>query len=158
MRRLTGRAKLLLAMTIGALALTPTALAAGPVVANGGGIGTVDGVTPFSHFGFGVTFGGGSVQGNFNCLMAGNAAFPGFEPLMKVSGAVTAGAANPALGTASFDGAGTLNLGPSGRMPATFHVDVREGGPGVGILHLTVLSPLFPVPPERVLHGSISIH
>jgi len=143
---------------VAALAYAPAAVAAGPVVANGGGIGTLDGVTPFSHFGFGVTFSGGSVQGQFNCLMAGNAAFPGFEPLMKVSGAVTSGTVNAALGTAAFDGSGTLNLGPSGRMPATFHVEVREGGPGVGTLHLTVLSPPFPVPPEHVLHGYISIH
>jgi hypothetical protein len=90
--------------------------------------------------------------------MAGNAAFPGFEPLMKVSGAVTGGTVNAALGTAAFDGSGTLNLGPSGSMPATFHVDVRAGGAGVGILHLTVLTPFFPVPPERVLHGYISVH
>ena len=158
MRRLTMRCKLLLAVIAGAFVVAPTALAAGPVIANGGGIGTVDGVTPFSHFGFGVTFTDSSVSGEFNCLMAGNAAFPGFEPLMKVSGAVTAGTVNPTLGTATFDGSGTLNLGPSGSMPATFHVDVREGGAGVGILHLTVLTPFFPVPAERVLHGSISIH
>ena len=157
MRRLTMRCKLLLAVVAGALVAAPTALAAGPVIANGGGIGTVDGVTPFSHFGFGVTF-SSSVRGEFNCLMAGNAAFPGFEPLMKVSGAVTGGVVNATLGTAAFDGSGTLNLGPSGSMPATFHVDVRAGGAGVGILHLTVLTPLFPVPAERVLHGYISIH
>jgi hypothetical protein len=149
---------LTLVAIVAALACAPTAVAAGPVVANGGGIGTLDGVTPFSHFGFGVTLSGGLVQGQFNCLMAGNAAFPGFEPLMKVSGAVTSGTVNAALGTASFDGSGTLNLGPSGRMPATFHVDVREGGAGVGTLHLTVLSPPFPVPPEHVLQGYISIH
>jgi hypothetical protein len=158
MRYVTGRRQLLLVLATAALAFAPSALAAGPVVANGGGIGTLDGVTPFSHFGFGVTFSGGSVNGDFNCLMAGNAAFVGFEPLMKVSGTVTAGTVNPVLGTASFDGAGALNLGPTGRMAATFHVDVREGGPGVGTLHLTVLSPPFPVPPERVLHGYISVH
>jgi hypothetical protein len=125
--------------------------------ANGGGIGTIDGVTPFSHFGFGVEV-AGTVEGQFNCLMAGNAAFGGFEPLMKVSGTIDAGAVNPALSTAEFFGSGTLNLGPSGQMAATFFVSVTEGGPGVGTLQLTVLSPPFPVPLEHVLHGSISIH
>ena len=141
-----------------AVLIAPAALATAPVVANGGGNGTVDGTTPFSHFGFAVTFAGDSVRGEFNCLMAGNAAFPGFEPLMKVSGAVTGGTVDPASGTAVFTGSGTLNLGPSGRMPAEFVVRVREGGAGVGKLHLTVVVPPFPVPEETVLSGRISIH
>jgi hypothetical protein len=119
----------------------------------------VDGVTPFSQFGFGVRFGAaGAASGSFNCLMAGSSAFPGFEPLMKVSGSVTGGSVDVAAGTASFTGSGTLNLGPSGRMDALFLVSVREGGPGVGKLHLTVLAPFFPVPEETVLTGEISIH
>jgi hypothetical protein len=141
-----------------ALAASGTASAASPI-ANGGGRGTVDGVTPFSQFGFGVRFGAaGAASGSFNCLMAGSSAFPGFEPLMKVSGNVTGGSVNVAAGTASFTGSGTLNLGPSGRMDALFLVGVREGGPGVGKLHLTVLAPFFPVPEETVLTGQISIH
>jgi hypothetical protein len=139
------------------LAATGHASAASPV-ANGGGRGTVDGVTPFSQFGFGVRFGAaGAASGSFNCLMAGSSAFPGFEPLMKVSGSVTGGSVDVTSGTASFTGSGTLNLGPSGRMGALFLVDVRKGGAGVGKLHLTVLAPFFPVPPETVLTGRISI-
>jgi hypothetical protein len=127
--------------------------------ANGGGRGTVDGVTPFSQFGFGVKFGAaGAANGSFNCLMAGASALPGFEPLMKVSGTVTGGSVDSAAATASFTGSGTLNLGPSGRMDALFLVSIREGGPGIGKLHLTVLAPFFPVPEETVLNGQISIH
>lgn len=152
MRRLAA-----VAVAVVALAASGEAFAASPI-ANGGGRGTVDGVTPFSQFGFGVRFdGAGAASGSFNCLMAGSSAFPGFEPLMKVSGSVTAGSVDAAAGTASFTGSGTLNLGPSGRMDALFLVDVREGGPGVGKLHLTVLVPFFPVPPETVLAGQISI-
>jgi hypothetical protein len=141
-----------------ALAASGPASAASPI-ANGGGRGTIDGVTPFSQFGFVVRFdGAGAASGSFNCLMAGSSAFPGFEPLMKVSGSVTGGGVDAAAGTASFTGSGTLNLGPSGRMEAIFLVSVSKGGPGVGKLHLTVLAPFFPVPEETVLTGQISIH
>ncbi|HEV2712198.1 MAG TPA: hypothetical protein VGU26_03805 [Gaiellaceae bacterium] len=137
----------LAALIIGVVALAAVgqASAAAPI-ANGGGRGTVDGVTPFSQFGFGVRFGAAGASGSFNCLMAGSSAFPGFEPLMKVSGRVTAGAIDVAAGTASFTGTGTLNVGPSGHMDALFLVGVREGGPGVGKLHLTVLAPVLPGP------------
>jgi hypothetical protein len=141
-----------------ALAASGPASAASPV-ASGGGRGTIDGVAPFSQFGFAVRFdGAGAAGGAFNCLMAGSSAFPGFEPLMKVSGRVTSGSVDAAAGTASFTGSGTLNLGPSGRMDALFLVSVHEGGPGVGKLHLTVVDPFFPVPEETVLTGQISIH
>jgi hypothetical protein len=141
-----------------ALAASGPASAESPV-ANGGGRGTIDGVTPFSQFGFAVRFdGAGAASGSFNCLMAGSSAFPGFEPLMKVSGSVTRGTLDAAAGTASFTGSGTLNLGPSGPMEALFLVSVSKGGPGVGKLHLTVLAPFFPVPEETVLTGQISIH
>jgi hypothetical protein len=150
---------------LGAITAAVIALAAGgeafaaPPIASGGGRGTVDGITPFSQFGFGVRFGAaGAASGSFNCLMAGSSVFAGFEPLMKVSGSVTGGSVNVTDGTASFTGSGTLNLGPSGRMDALFLVGVREGGPGVGKLHLTVLAPFFPVPEETVLTGQISIH
>lgn len=156
MRRLAA----VIIIAVVALAASGEASAASPSpIANGGGRGSVDGVTPFSQFGFGVRFGAaGAASGSFNCLMAGSSAFPGFEPLMKVSGSVTGGSVDVAAGTASFTGSGTLNLGPSGRMDALFLVSVREGGPGVGKLHLTVLAPPFPVPEETVLTGEISIH
>ena len=156
MRRLAA----VIIIAVVALAASGEASAASPSpIANGGGRGSVDGVTPFSQFGFGVRFGAaGAASGSFNCLMAGSSAFPGFEPLMKVSGSITGGSVDVAAGTASFTGSGTLNLGPSGRMDALFLVSVREGGPGVGKLHLTVLAPFFPVPEETVLTGGISIH
>ena len=155
MRRLAA----VIIIAVVALAASGEASAASPTIATGGGRGSVDGVTPFSQFGFGVRFGAaGTASGSFNCLMAGSSAFPGFEPLMKVSGSVTGGSVDVAAGTASFTGSGTLNLGPSGRMDALFLVSVREGGPGVGKLHLTVLAPPFPVPEETVLTGEISIH
>jgi hypothetical protein len=155
MRRLAA----VIIIAVVALAASGEASAASPTIADGGGRGSVDGVTPFSQFGFGVRFGAaGAASGSFNCLMAGSSAFPGFEPLMKVSGSVTGGSVDVAAGTASFTGSGTLNLGPSGRMDALFLVSVREGGPGVGKLHLTVLAPPFPVPEETVLTGEISIH
>jgi hypothetical protein len=148
---------LLGAVAVMALAVAGPALAT--PTANGGGRGTVDGVTPFSQFGFGVTFGAaGAASGSFTCLMAGASAFPGFEPLMKVTGSVTGGSVDTAAGTASFTGSGTLNLGPGGRMDALFVVSVHEGGPGVGKLQLTVLVPDFPLPEETVLNGRISIH
>ena len=156
MRRLA--AVIIIAVVALAASGEASAASASPI-ANGGGRGSVDGVTPFSQFGFGVRFGtAGAASGSFNCLMAGSSAFPGFEPLMKVSGSVTGGSVDVAAGTASFTGSGTLNLGPSGRMDALFLVSVREGGPGVGKLHLTVLAPFFPVPEETVLTGQISIH
>ncbi|HEX9378333.1 MAG TPA: hypothetical protein VF872_01965 [Gaiellaceae bacterium] len=153
--------KRLLILLLLVVILVPShAVAAGSVQVNGGGRGTVDGgVTPFSQFGFGVSIAtGGSAQGHFTCLMAGSSVFAGFEPLMKVDGEVRSGSASLAAGTAAFSGSGTLNLGPSGRMPAVFHVEVTEGGPGVGTFRLTVTTPDFPLPTETVLHGRITIH
>jgi hypothetical protein len=136
--------------------LVPAAAAAGPAVANGGGHGT-DGIRPFSQFGFGVTRSAdGSVQGHFNCLMAGATQFPGFT-LMAVRGQVTS--ATIGSGSASFDGAGMFQTGNQGKSPATFHVDVTAGGAGVGTLHLTLLTPFFfDLPIEQVMDGQISIH
>jgi hypothetical protein len=145
-----------LAGVVAACALVPATAAAGPTVASGGGRGTVDG-TPFSQFGFSVTrFADGSVQGSFNCLMAGASQFPGFT-LMAVRGQV-ASAAMTASG-ASFSGAGMFQTGNQGKEPATFHVKVTAGGPGVGTLQLTLLTPfVFVLPTEKVLNGRISIH
>ena len=137
---------------VAAAAAAPAALAG---TANGGGRGTVDGATPFSDFGFGVSTDASGVLGHFNCLMAGSARFPGFT-LMAVRGDVTVAAI--ARGAASFDGVGMLQTGNQGKFPATFHVEVTAGGPGVGTLRLTLLTPfVFPMPTERVLVGRISI-
>jgi hypothetical protein len=145
-----------LAALAAACVLVPAAAAAGPSVANGGGHGT-DGIRPFSQFGFGVTRSAdGSVHGHFNCLMAGATRFPGFT-LMAVRGQVTSGTIGS--DSASFDGAGMLQTGNQGKFPATFHVDVTAGGPGVGTLHLTLLTPFFfDLPIEQVMNGQIRIH
>ena len=147
-----------LAGLVAACALVPAAQAAGPAVANGGGRGTDDGVHAFSQFGFNVTRSGdGSVAGHFNCLMAGSSRFPGFT-LMAVRGQVTS--ATISGGAASFDGVGMfLAPGVFDKSAATFHVEVTAGGPGVGTLHLTLLTPMFfDLPVEHVLHGQISMH
>jgi hypothetical protein len=143
-------AKLLFALVVAAFALAPAAFGA---TANGGGRGTIDGSTPFSDFGLNVTDARGGA-GSFNCLMAGSSQFPGFT-LMAVRGQVTA--ATMAAGAASFDGAGMFQTGNQGKQPATFHVEVTAGGPGVGTLRLTLLTPFFfPLPTEHVLVGQIS--
>jgi hypothetical protein len=139
-------------LALAALTLAPTALAG---TANGGGRGTVDGTTPFSDFGFGVIAGDAGVRGHFNCLMAGSSQFPGFT-LMAARGQVTD--AVIAGNATSFDGVGMFQTGNQGKSPATFHVDVTAGGPGVGTLRLTLLMPFFfPLPTERVLVGRIAI-
>src|SRR5436189_4175347 len=145
-----------LAALVAACALVPVASAAGPTVVTGGGRGTAEDRT-FSQFGFNVTRSAdGSVQGHFNCLMAGATQFPGFT-LMGVRGQVTS--ATIGSGSASFHGAGMLQTGNQGKSPATFHVDVTAGGPGVGTLHLTLLTPFFfDLPIEQVMDGQISIH
>jgi hypothetical protein len=146
-----------LAGLLAACALVPAATAATPAVVNGGGRGFAEGRT-FSQFGFNVTRSADdSVQGHFNCLMAGSSQFPGFT-LMAVRGQVT----HATIGgsTASFDGVGMfLAPGVFDKSAATFHVEVTAGGPGVGTLHLTLLTPFFfDLPVEHVLHGQISIH
>jgi hypothetical protein len=154
--------KRLVLLLIGvAVGLFPSsAAAADPIHVNGGGEGSLVG-TPFSHFGLGViVYPDGSARGHFECLMSGQTAFPGFEPLMAVEGQIQSGVATAGTNndTATLFGVGTLNLGPSGKMDATFMVNLTEGGPGEGILQLTVLTPPFPVPPETVSDGRISIH
>jgi hypothetical protein len=145
-----------LAGVAAACALIPAAEAADPTV-SGGGRGTVDSAHPFSQFGFSVTsFADGSAQGSFNCLMAGASQFPGFT-LMAVRGEVTSAAMTASR--ASFSGAGMFQTGNQGKAPATFHVEVTAGGPGVGTLQLTLLTPfVFVLPTEKVLDGQISIH
>jgi hypothetical protein len=144
------------AVLVVAWALGPAAAAASPAVANGGGRGTADGVHPFSQFGFSVSRSAdGSVHGDFNCLMAGASEFPGFT-LMAVRGQITNAAISGS--TATFVGAGMFQTGNQGKSPATFQVVVTEGGPGVGTLQLTLLTPfLFVLPTEHVLNGQISI-
>ena len=140
--------------------LAPRAFAAGPTaIAAGGGNGTFDGVNPGSHFGFNVIY-GASVRGHFECNMAGNAPFDGLH-LMAVEGTVTSGTANVVTRTATFAGTATLHV-DNAKSTIGFEVEIHEGGPLAGSLHLTVLgSPLGPVftfPLEHVLTGQISVH
>ncbi len=128
------------------------------MVLSGGGTGTFDGIHPGSQFGMGVVFRGGSVQGHFNCVMAGRSAVPGLR-LMKVDGQVTAGSANPAAGTATFSGIGTLHMN-NGKSQVLFTVDVTSGGPGTGTLKLTVDGPPvghLPLDLKHVATGRISV-
>jgi hypothetical protein len=148
--------RVVLAVLAGAVLAASPSAAAGAGVVNGGGRGTVDGVSPFSQFGFGVNLGvDGSVNGQFNCLMAGASEFPGFD-LMAVRGRVTSAVINGS--TATLDGAGMFQTGNQGKQPATFRAVVTAGGPGVGTLQLTLLTPfVFVLPTETVLNGTIRI-
>jgi hypothetical protein len=136
-----------------------TAVARAPLVVSGGGTGTFDGVHPGSQFGMGVVFRGASVQGHFNCVMAGRSAVAGLR-LMKVDGQVTAGSASLAAGTATLSGTGTLHMN-NAKSQVAFTVNVKRGGPGIGTLQLTVDGPpvgLFPMPVEHVVTGRIAVH
>lgn len=131
--------------------------AAAPSAANGGGRGTLDGVTAFSQFGFGVTLSAdGTARGHFNCLMAGASKQPGLN-LMAVRGQVKS--ATIGSSSATFSGIGTVNLGNQGRIEnQSFVVTVTKGGLGVGTLQLTLIAPLALVlPVEEVLNGHIDV-
>lgn len=130
--------------------------ASGPHSVNGGGHGTLDGQTAFSQFGLQVSLDAdGKVNGHFNCLMAGVSEFPGFD-LMAVRGQVTE--AEFEGDTASFSGSGMFQTGNQGKAPATFRVVVTQGGPGVGTLRLTLVTPFeFALPTEYVLNGAIHL-
>jgi hypothetical protein len=145
------------AMLAALVMIAPTAEAATSAGVSGGGRGTVDGATPFSQFGLEVTrHADGSVTGNFNCLMAGASEFPGFD-LMAVRGAVTD--AVFAADAVTFEGTGMFQTGNLGKSSATFRVVVTEGGPGVGTLQLTLLTPFeFVLPTEHVFDGQIDMH
>lgn len=136
-----------------------TAVAGAPVVVSGGGTGTFTGIRPGSQFGMGVVFRGGTVQGHFNCVMAGRSAVTGLR-LMKVAGQVTTGSADTKAGTATFGGTGTLHMNNATSQVA-FTVNVVRGGPGVGTLQLTINGPpvgLLPLDVEHVMTGQISMH
>jgi opacity protein-like surface antigen len=142
-----------------ACVLIPASAAAPVAVANGGGNGTFDGVTAGSHFGFGVQYGTGA-RGQFQCNMAGNSAFDGLRE-MGLEGTVSSGTVDVATGTATFSGNATLHV--NGKTSTIeFEVEIHEGGPLVGWLHLTVFNspfgPVFTFPLEHVLTGQISIH
>lgn len=148
--------RLFLVLVLVAATLPPAAVGNAPTSVNGGGRGTVDGVHAFSQFGFEVSKAAdGSVRGRFNCLMAGSSQFPGFT-LMAVRGQVSS--LSISGDTATFEGSGMFQTGNQGKSAATFRVVVSDGGPGVGTLQLTLLTPfLFVLPTERVLAGHIAV-
>ena len=100
-----------------------------------------DGDVDASHFGFAAVIAGdGSAQGDFTCLMAGNANFLGLR-VMAVQGPVTTGAPDGL----SFSGTATVKVlnafGPGVQSifrDIPFAVAVTPGGPGVATLQLTV--------------------
>jgi hypothetical protein len=150
--------RLLLVLVFLAAALPPAASGDAPVHVTGGGRGTVDGVSPFSQFGFEVSKAAdGTVRGNFNCLMAGSSRFDPFT-LMAVRGKVTSLLISG--DTATFEGTGMLQTGNLGKEPTTFRVVVTEGGPGEGTLQLTAFTTSLGtvvLPTEDVLNGHISV-
>jgi hypothetical protein len=150
--------RLVFVLVVLAAALPPAASGDPPVQVNGGGRGTVDGVNPFSQFGFQVSMAAdGSVRGNFNCLMAGSSRFDPFT-LMAVRGQVTSLSISGE--TAIFEGSGMLQTGNLGKEPTTFRVVVTGGGPGDGTLQLTAFTTSLgtvPLPTEDVLNGQISV-
>src|SRR5919201_1718606 len=119
--------RLVLALAAFAVAgvLAPVSPATSVAVVNGGGNGTFTGSAPGSHFGFGVVY-AGSVTGQFECNMAGNAPFGGLH-LMAVEGQATAGTVNVAAGAAPFRGPGALHI-HSQKMPVNFSLNVKESG------------------------------
>ena len=152
-----------------AIVLSPQPAAAQLVTArvNGGGTATFNGALDQvgiegSQFGMQVDiYADGSAQGNFKCLMAGRSAFPGFL-IMEVTGKVTAGVGDPALGWATFSGDAVLTTGNGNHYPTTFVVTVHAGGPGVGNLQLDGQSdgfvpPAWGFPLETVVSGGISV-
>jgi opacity protein-like surface antigen len=153
------RPALALALFVATLALMPASSAASVAVANGGGNGTFDGSTSGSHFGFGVRYGTGA-RGRFQCNMAGNSAFGGLRE-MGLEGTVTNGTVDVATGTATFSGTAILHVNGK-TSPIGFEVEIHEGGPLVGWLHLTVFNspfgPVFTFPLENVLTGQITVH
>ena len=133
-----------------------------------------DGDVDASHFGFAAVIAGdGSAQGDFTCLMAGNANFLGLR-LMAVQGPVTSGAQDGR----SFSGTATVKVlnafGPgvqSTFRDVPFVVAVTPGGAGVATLQLTVFGVFDGVPgdvapgnhnydlaKETLTTGQITIH
>lgn len=149
------RALVVLVVALAAL-FVPSAGAEAPIVVSGGGTGTFagdvdgDGDVDGSHFGFGATLRGGSIQGHFECQMAGNADFLGLK-LMAVEGRVEAGQASPRAGTAVLSGRATVNLA-NGVVFRNVPYEVRlsAGGPGVGRLELTVIGAFDGVPGDTL--------
>jgi len=166
----------LLVVVVGVVLLAPIATADGPVVVSGGGTGTFaadldgDGDIDGSHFGLGVVLAGGSVRGHFECQMAGNADILGL-PLMAVEGNASGGSANPGAGTAMLTGRATVNLANGTKFTnVEYTVQLRDGGPGVGGLKLTVIGAFdgvpgdavpgngnYDLPPETVATGHITV-
>jgi hypothetical protein len=166
---------LLAAMTM-TFVLATTAFAADGTSVQGGGTGTFgadldgDGNVDGSQFGMRVdVLGDGVARGHFLCLMAGRSQILGLS-LMSVEGRVKEGSLN-ADGSATFAGVGSVNLG-NGQIfrDVSFRVTAWPGGPGVGMMQLTVIGAFdgvpgdtnigngdYDLPNETVASGQIAI-
>lgn len=153
------------------------ALAQPFVQLTGGGTGTfaadvdADGDIDGSQFGLAVVLlDGGLARGHFECLMAGRSDILGLH-LMAVEGRVSAGVLNPD-GSITFGGTARVNLA-NGQIyrGVPYRVNVTPGGPGAGMLQLTVIGSFdgvpgdtepsngnYDLPPEVVASGHMSLH
>lgn len=147
---------LVVAMTT-ALLLPASASAAGLTTVIGGGTGSFgadldgDGNVDGSQFGLAVTIpGNGEATGRFLCLMAGRSQILGLS-VMSVQGEVTGGAFN-ADGSATFTGVATVNLG-NGQVfrGLSFSVTAWGGGPGLGMIQLSVIGAFDGVPGDTAI-------
>jgi len=146
------RSMVLVAATMTALLLSASASAASVTTVIGGGTGSFgadldgDGNVDGSQFALAVTIpGNGDATGRFLCLMAGRSQILGL-PVMSVQGEVTGGAFN-ADGSATFTGVSTVNLG-NGQIfrGLSFSVTAWAGGPGLGMMQLSVIGAFDGVP------------
>jgi hypothetical protein len=143
---------MVLVATMTTILLPTSASAAGLTTAIGGGTGSFgtdldgDGRVDGSQFGLAVTIlGGGRATGQFLCLMAGRSQILGLS-VMSVQGKVTGGATNTD-GSATFTGVATINLG-NGQIfrGVSFRVTAWAGGPGSGMMQLSVIGAFDGVP------------
>jgi hypothetical protein len=113
-----------------------------------------------------------SVEGHFVCAMWGKTDVLGL-PLMAVEGVVSSATMDLEKPIVTLRGVGTVDLGtgPSGFFTnVPFQVRIREGGPGIGSIKLTVIGTFdgvpgdtepgngnYDLPVEKVFSGHIRI-
>jgi hypothetical protein len=165
----------LLAAMMMTYVLATAAFAADGLMVQGGGTGTFgadldgDGIVDGSQFGMEVAVLDGAARGHFLCLMAGRSQILGLS-VRSVEGRVREGALN-ADGSVTFAGVGSVNLG-NGQIfgDMSFRVTAWPGGPGVGMMQLTVIGAFdgvpgdtnigngdYDLPSETVASGRIAI-
>ena len=181
MQRLSSIVAIIMLLLVGLLGGTAGASMLGRVT--GGGTATFDadldgdGRIDGSQFAVGVVVSaGGSARGRFTCLMAGRSRILGLG-LMAVHGDVTA--ASVSDGQATLTGTAKVLLTradhlfgePAVSLKLPFTVTLLPGGPGQGMLELTVHDAFdgapgdtmpgdgdYTLPPETVTSGRIALH